>query len=455
MTSFLLNNFFLIVVMSIPLVYFYGGIRSLFELTDYKRVNKSTDYHSLLSSPFTPGISVIVPAHNEEKKIITHIKALFSIHYSTCEIIVVNDGSNDSTLERIIQEFSMDKDDYALYDYIPTQAIKGIYRSSNPIYNRLTVVDKEAGGKADALNSGINISQHPYFIGIDVNSVVNQDVLLKLIKPFLDYSHKKVIATGGVIRVSNSCKIVNGQVLQVNVPDNYWAGFQIIEFFRAFMRGRIAWSRVNGLLLTPVTLGMFNKELVIECGGYDPHVMDENMELIVRLRRYLYNKGMKHRVKYIPDSLGWMEVPVTLKSIRRQRSRWTQGCIDTLRAHHPLFFNPKYGSLGMIRYPFWFFFEWMAPLVETIACFFIFYMIVAGIMDWSIFLVFFLSIYLFSVSFSFYAILFNEYSSTDDKRFAHLHKLFLLSFIEPIIYHPLSVYWAIRGNLSYLFHLNG
>jgi cellulose synthase/poly-beta-1,6-N-acetylglucosamine synthase-like glycosyltransferase len=450
MISFIFNNLILATAIFLSFVYLLLGVISMFQLIDHRRANRNTDYSTLLSSPFAPGISVLAPAFNESRTIVDNIKALFSIHYNNFEIIVVNDGSTDNTLETIISEFELEKVDYALYASIPTQKIKGVYRSSNRAYSFLTVIDKENGGKADALNAGINISQYPYFISIDVDCVIVPDALLRLVKPFLGYSSKKVVATGGVIRIANSCKIENGQIMQVNVPEKLLGRFQVIEYLRSFLMGRMAWSKLNGLLLISGALGMFDKEVVIQCGGYNSHTVGEDMELVVRMRRYLYEHGIKHKVEYIPDPLCWTEVPTSLKGLQRQRNRWTRGNIDTLLIHRKLFFNPKYGRLGMLGHPFWFFFEWLAPLVETAGFIFMIFLILMGMVNWPLFWFLLIFVYLFSVSFSFYAVLFDEFTFHRYHRFAHLRRLFIIPFIEPIIYHPLNVYWAIRGNIAFL-----
>ena len=207
MIDFIFNNLFLGIAMLITLLYLLLGVISMFQLIEYKRAHQNTDYSALLSSPLAPGISVIAPAFNESQTIVENIKALFKLQYNNYEIIVVNDGSSDDTLEKVIREFSLEKVEYELFSAILTQPVRGVYKSQNSAYSFLMVVDKENGGKADALNAGINISRNPYFVSIDVDCVIVPDALLKLTKPFLSYSHRKMVATGGVIRIANSCKI--------------------------------------------------------------------------------------------------------------------------------------------------------------------------------------------------------------------------------------------------------
>ncbi|MTK52834.1 glycosyltransferase [Paludibacter sp.] len=450
MADIFFNNLFLVIAALIMAIYLFLGIISMFQLIEYKRANRYTDFSTLLSSPLAPGVTVIAPAYNESKTIVNNIKALFTLQYNNYEIIVVNDGSTDDTLDKIIKEFDLIETEYIAYAALPTQPVNGIYKSRNQAYSFLTVVDKQNGGKADALNAGINVSHFPYFVAIDVDCIVVPDALQKLVKPFLSHTDNKTIATGGVIRIANSCKIDNGQVLQVNVPDEYIVRFQVVEYLRAFLMGRMAWSKLNGLLIISGALGMFDKDIVVQCGGYNVNTVGEDMELVVRMRRFLYDQKIKHRVEYIPDPLCWTEVPTTQDALQRQRNRWTRGNIDTLKIHRKLLFNPKYGRLGMLGYPFWFFFEWLAPLFEAGGYVFMLFLLMTSIINWPIFLFLLLFVYLFSVSFSFYAVLFDEFTFHRYHRFAHLRKLFIIPFIEPIVYHPLNVYWAIRGNISFL-----
>lgn len=449
MANIFFNNLFLVIAALIMAIYLFLGVISMFQLIEYKRANRYTDFSAILSSPLAPGVTVIAPAYNESKTIVDNIKALFTLQYNNYEIILVNDGSIDDTLDKIIREFDLVKAEYIAYAALPTQPVNGVYKSRNQAYSFLTVVDKQNGGKADALNAGINVSHFPYFVAIDVDSIVVPDALQKLVKPFLSHTDNKTIATGGVIRIANSCKIENGQVVQVNVPDEYIARFQTIEYLRAFLMGRIAWSKLNGLLIVSGALGMFDKDIVVQCGGYNVNTVGEDMELVVRMRRFLYEQKIKHRVEYIPDPLCWTEAPTSISALSRQRNRWTRGNMDTLLMHRKLFLNPKYGKMGLLGYPFWFVFEWLAPLLEASGYLFLVYLIVVGMINWPIFIFLLVFVYLFSVSFSFYAVLFDEFTFHRYHRFEHLRKLFIIPFIEPLIYHPLNVYFAIRGNISF------
>ena len=270
-----------------------------------------------------------------------------------------------------------------------------------------------------------------------------------MIKPFLEEPHRRVIATGGVIGIANSCKIVDGQLIEIDVPSNLWARFQVIEYTRAFLMGRLAWSRLDGLLLISGALGLFDKEVAIGCGGYYTKTVGEDMELVVRMRKYMSQQNIKYKVAYVPDPLCWTEVPVTLKVLGNQRNRWTRGTIDTLFIHWNIFLNRKYGFMGMVSHPFWVFFEWLAPIVELLGI--IYFLVIAflGNPNWPFFYVMLFFVYTFSITFSTYAILYDLLAYNRYKKKRMIIKLLLTAWIEPIIFHPLVVYWALRGNFDF------
>jgi cellulose synthase/poly-beta-1,6-N-acetylglucosamine synthase-like glycosyltransferase len=409
----------------------------------------NTNYDAIISSPFAPMITVIAPAYNESLTIVENIKALLALYYPNFEIVVVNDGSKDNTLEKAIEAYELEKVTYIVDYKIPCQEIRGIYKSRKRAFNNLTVVDKFNGGKADALNSGINIAKGDYFISIDVDSIIDPYALQKMIKPFLEEPYRRVIATGGVIGIANSCKIVDGQLIEIDVPNNLWARFQVIEYNRAFLMGRLAWSRLDGLLLISGALGLFDKEVAIGCGGYYTKTVGEDMELVVRMRKHMAQQKIKYKVGYVPDPLCWTEVPVTLKVLGSQRNRWTRGTIDTLFIHWNIFLNRKYGFMGMVSHPFWVFFEWMAPIIELLGIIYFTLIAIFGSPNWPFFFVMLFFVYVFSITFSTYAILYDLLAYNRYKKKRMIVKLLLTAWIEPIIFHPMVVYWALRGNFDF------
>jgi hypothetical protein len=336
------------------------GIISVFQARKYLRRNTYTNYLKILQSPEAPGVSILAPAYNEENTISDNIRSLLSIRYANYEVIVVNDGRKYRTLLKMIDEYELEKVDFAVDYALKTKKIKAVYKAKNPTYENLTVVDKENGGKSDALNAAINVSTKDYTLNIDVDCVLEEDCLLKLMKPFLEETDKTMIVSGGVVRIANNCKVEKGRITEVNVPNRLISQFQTLEYLRSFLLGRIAWGSLDGLLLISGAMGVFLKELVVECGGYDKDTIGEDLELTVRIRRYAREQDIDYKVGFVPDPLCWTEVPESWSTLRRQRNRWTRGSIETL-AHKRLFLNPFYGKIGKISYPYWFLFEWLAP----------------------------------------------------------------------------------------------
>jgi cellulose synthase/poly-beta-1,6-N-acetylglucosamine synthase-like glycosyltransferase len=307
------------------LSYLLIAVFSIGEIRRYMRKNRFTDYRILASSVHAPSVSILAPAYNEGLTIVENVRSLLSIYYTNLEVIVINDGSKDDCLQKLIRAYDLEKLDYFVDYKIDTKPVRGVYKSRNSIHHKLLVVDKVNGGKADALNVGINISSNNYLVCIDVDCILEQDALLKMVKPFLEETTEKVIASGGVVRIANSCEIEDGRLVKVRLAEDYLPRMQILEYIRAFILGRMAWSRLNGLMLISGAFGAFDKEIAIKAGGYDHNTVGEDMELVVRMRRYMEERNLKYRVTYIPDPLCWTEAPNTFNILGRQRNRWTRG----------------------------------------------------------------------------------------------------------------------------------
>ena len=425
------------------------GIFSAIALRKYLRKNSYINYNSLVLSPLSPRISIIAPAYNESKTIIDNVRTLLSLYYNNFEVIIVNDGSTDSTFDLIRDAYDLVRVNY-YFDYrIPCERIKGVYRSKNPSYNRLTIIDKVNGGKADSLNAGINICHSDLFVSIDADSIIEPDAILKLVKPFLEEKEKKVIGAGGVIRIVNSCEIERGHIREIKIPSKLLPRLQVLEYTRAFLLGRMAWSQLDGLMLISGAMGIFDRETVIKAGGYNIKTVGEDMELVLRMRRYMAENEENYEVTYVPDPLCWTEVPSDLKSMRKQRTRWTRGLIESLRIHRKMFFNPRFGRLGMLGYPYWFFFEWMAPLIAFSGFIYTIYLIATDSLNWPFYLLLFLFVYTFAICISTWAVLFEEITFHKYKKKRDVLKLIAISLFEPFFY-PVHTYFAIVGNLEAL-----
>jgi len=446
----IIDNLILVYSVAITGSYLVLGTIAAYFLRHYMKSARATDYQKIINSPLAPEISIVAPCYNESVSIVANIRAMLNLQYNNYEVIIVNDGSTDDSLQRTIEAYELEKVSYYIDERLSTRPVRGVYRSRNKAYYNLTVVDKENGGKADALNAGLNVSDHSYVVCLDVDSIIEHDALLKLAQPFLKYQKRKLIAVGGVVHVANSCQIEKGRLIRRVVPRRFLPRIQVVEYARAFLIGRISWSHMNGLLIVSGAIGMFDREVLIGSGGYLPETVGEDMELVVRMRRHMYEQRIPHQVIYLPDPLLWTEVPSDRKTLGRQRNRWMRGTMDTLFMHRKLFFNPKYGSLGMLGYPYWFFFEWLAPIIEVLGVTYLVVMALIGFVNWPLFLSLLLFIYLFALSFSFFSILYEELTFHPYQTPRENYRLFLAAMAEPFIYHPQVVYWSIRGNISYL-----
>ena len=314
----------------------------------------------------------------------------------------------------------------------------------------MTVIDKNNGGKADSLNAGINICQSSLFVSIDADSIIEVDSILKLVKPFLEEKDRKVIGTGGVIRIVNSCDVERGHIKEIRLPRPILPRLQVLEYTRAFLLGRMAWSQLDGLMLISGAMGIFDLETVVKAGGYSTKTVGEDMELVIRMRRKMAEEGSKYEVTYIPDPLCWTEVPSDLRSMRRQRTRWTRGLVESLMTHRKIFFNKTYGRLGLLGYPYWFFFEWLSPLIAFSGFVYTIYLIVKNSLNWPFYLLLFVFVYTFAVSLSIWAILFEEITFHKYKRKRDVLNLIAASLVEPFFY-PMHTIYAVRGNLEALW----
>ncbi len=440
---------FLLYSAAVFIIYAWIGIYALGAVVRYKNENTFTDYSIIAANPNAPVFSLIAPAYNEGMTIVDNVRSLLSLYYHNLEIIIVNDGSKDDSMEKLIQAYELESVSFFVQGDIETKPIRGIYKSKNPAFKKLIVVDKENGGKADALNVGVNISSGEYIVCIDVDCILEQDAVLKLAKPFLEQTDKKVIACGGVIRLANNCKIENGKVTDVNIPKTWLGRSQALEYIRAFVLGRMAWSRASGLILISGAFGAFDRSIVLACGGYDKNTVGEDMELVVRMRRYMEEKKEPYEVVNIPDPLCWTEVPETKEILRKQRNRWMRGTMETLWKHRKLMFNPNYGKLGMISLPYWFFFEFLGPLVEFSGIIIFFIFLILGIVNWPFFIVLFALVISTGILYSIYAILVDLISRQVYTKRKDFLTLVFTAVIEPFYFHPIVVKAGVKGFVDY------
>jgi cellulose synthase/poly-beta-1,6-N-acetylglucosamine synthase-like glycosyltransferase len=433
-----------IAIFMIFVIVFYSTILfiSTFQLRREYKLDRKKTYEDYLSDYYSKPISIIVPAYNEEAGIIQSVRSLLSINYPSYEIILVNDGSKDRTIEKLIKEYEMTEIQKVIRKQVDTKPIKKIYQSK--LLPNLYLIDKDNGGKADALNVGLNFSHFPYICSIDGDSVLESDAFLKVMKPIID-SNEQVIASGGSIRIANGCQIENGNVLKIGLSSNPLVIMQVIEYLRAFLMGRVGLSKHNLLLIISGAFGVFSKSWIIRAGGYKTNTVGEDMELIVRIHRYLRENKINKRIVYVPDPVCWTEVPESLTYLRRQRSRWHRGLFESLWMHRKLTFNPKYGAIGFISLPYFWIVEFIGPIVELSGYLFILIsLFFGGIYIEFALLIFFLSC-VYGSFFSMTAVLLEEWSLRRYPKISDIIKLFLYSLTETLWYRPLTVFWRCEG----------
>lgn len=434
--------FYVLIVNSI---YFIQLVLSAFSLSDYIKKMLYSDYKKYIISDNMIPISVLVPAFNEEATIVENIQSLLSLKYPLFEIVVINDGSQDDSLRKIIAAYDLSLINKPIRYHIKTQKVRGIYRNSD--IPNLVLVDKENGGKADALNIGINISKYPIFASIDADSILEGDSLIRVIMPFIE--NKETIAVGGIIRIANGSTIVNGSIKDINLPKSKVAMFQVVEYLRAFLTGRMGWNSLNSLLIISGAFGAFRKEEVVEVGGYSVDTVGEDMELVMKLHEYMVKNKRKYNVKFLPDPVCWTQVPEKLKDLRTQRRRWQIGLIDSLLRHKKMFFNPKYGLIGVLATPYFWLFEMLGPVIELSGYIFIPICYFMGIINLRFFILFLVSSILYGIILSIGAILLEEYTFSKYPKIGQLLKLTLYGVIENFGYRQLTVLFRIEGIIKY------
>lgn len=347
---FLLINGTYLVVHTFALVFLHRNVEE----------NRLQPAYEPKTSPFTPGIAILVPAYNEAPVIVSSIRSLLNLEYPDSEIVVINDGSTDETMDRLREAFDLQKLDAPYPVDLPCEPIRGVYAAAEA---DLVVLDKENGGKADALNAGVFFTDEPLFCAVDADTVIERGALLEAVRPFLR-DPERMIATGGTVRVANGCSIRNGAVTAVGLSRSWLVGLQTMEYLRAFYAGRMGLSGLRSLLIISGAFGVFRTEPVRRIGGYSTETITEDLELVVRLHRYYTESNREYRVEFIPDAVVWTEVPESLDVLGRQRDRWYRGLLESLSLHRDMVGRRKYGTVGVFALPFFLFIEALGPLIE-------------------------------------------------------------------------------------------
>lgn len=443
------------------LIYFYATILALIYLClmvmsyyntiryKYRYTKREEEYLNEFPDA-APGISIVAPAFNEEVIIYDSVSSLLNLDYPNFEVIIVNDGSKDSTLGILIREFELEEVPYYYIYKIACKPVKRVLRSRNPLYNRLIVVDKFNGGtKADAMNAGINVAQFDYFVNTDVDCILAKDTLSKIILPVLD-SDKQVIAVGATMRMSNGCVLENGRISEFNPPNRIIPLFQETEYLRSYLVSKMGMSMINVVTNVSGGFGLFNKEIVLSAGGFDSESHAEDMDMTLRMIAYMRENKKPYRIVQCPYSLCWTEGPSTIKFLKSQRTRWGRGMIQCILDHKKFFLNKNYGRLGFVIMPYIIFFEFLAPIIEVLGLLYLLFLLITSQVNFDTFWMMVAYAYLIGLSVSIITVSYDLVLGKLYKNFWQYLKLVLFAAIEAVVYHPLVVIFTLQGYFQYL-----
>ncbi len=415
-------------------------------ISDYVRRRGMTDYGTVARSEMTMPISIVVPAYNEAPVIVETVRSLLASDFPQFEVVLVNDGSTDETLARLVQAFGLVAVDRVPRGLLGTRPVRTISVSARE--PRLVVVDKQNGGKADAINAGLCYARYPLVCSVDSDTIIDDDALVRLVRPF--QVHPETVACGGVVRIVNGSTVRGGRVVDVRTPKSLLVNMQIVEYLRAFLAGRVGWSRLGAIVVISGAFGLFRRDVVIAAGGYDPTTVGEDAELVVRLHRYCRDTGRPYRVVFVADPACWTEAPVSLRSLIRQRDRWQRGLMQTLVRHRGMIGRRRYGAVGLFALPYFVVFEALGPLFQLLgfvsvavsfACGWLSVPVAAGLLGLSV---------AYGLVLSFGALIVEEHAFRRYARWRCLLRLCLAAVLENLGYRQLDLLVRVRAYWTFL-----
>ena len=440
------NSVVLVYFLFVNTFYFVLLVSAAWGLRQHLLNTRGETRWRVLGSRVAPRISVLVPAYNEVATVSENVRSLLTLYYPNLEVVLVNDGSTDETLAVLVKEFEL-VPVHPIYRYqVKTKPVRGLYLSRT--HPNLVVVNKENGGKADALNAGLNLATGKLVCAIDADSLIEADALQRMVRPFL--ASDQVVAAGGTVRVANASVVKGGRVVEPHAPRRPLPGFQVVEYLRAFRFGRLGWNNLGDNLIISGAFGLFSRQAMIDIGGYERATVAEDFEIVVRLRRHAYDQKTPHRVIFTPDPIAWTEVPESLRVLARQRDRWHRGLAEVLWRHRRLLFNPAYGTMAMVPFPYFVFLELLAPVLEALGLAALTLALIVGAVDARFAVLFFLCAYGYGLILGVFALLLDEMSY---RRYEQVNdRLILLGWalLENCGYRQLTVFWRLKGLIKFL-----
>ncbi len=413
-----------------------------------------TEEDEIFASPLSPGVSMIVPAFNEEIHIVQSVRSMLDLRYPDLEIIVVDDGSTDETFARLKTAFDLGPvDRHLANDVAHIGEVHSVHRSlrGEPL---LVIRKANAGRRSDPINVGINAARKQ-LIGItDADSVMDEAALLHMVRPFLD-DPVRMVAVGGTIRVVNGTRVEAGRVQEPTHPQSWIARVQVLEYLRSFLLGRVAWSRLKGLLIVSGAFGVFRRDVVVKAGGLDLESLAEDAELVTRLHRDLRDADIDYRIEFVAQPVCWTETPDTAGQLRMQRRRWSRGLAEMMWSHRRMIGNPKYGRIGMVVLPYYLMFELLGAVVELTGFFAVGLSYAFGILDVQTMLLFAAAAWAYSLLVSAAAITIEEFSYHRYENWRDLGISVMASVVETVVFRPIHAFWRLEGLVAALRQADG
>ncbi|MFN8036580.1 MAG: glycosyltransferase [Acidimicrobiia bacterium] len=414
---------------------------------DHYRRRPYDGHDDIFANPLTPPVTVVVPAYNEETHIVESVRALLALKYPQLEIVVVDDGSTDETFGRLAGAFDLVEVPRVIPDLVPTLGrvlSSHVPRGGDP----LVVVRKEnTGRRSDPTNVGINAATSPLVCFIDADAILDEEALLRVVKPFVDRP-ERVVGTGGCIRAANGLTIYRGRIVETRFPRRWLERIQVVEYLRAFLLGRAGWSRLKGLLIISGAFGMFRRDLLIDIGGFDLHCIGEDAELVTRLHRYLRDRKWNYEFEFVAEPVCWTEVPPTRAALAHQRRRWSRGLAQTLWKHRSMIGNPRYGRIGLVVVPYYLVFELLSPFVELFGVVAVAAGLVFGLVNVPFAIVLFLAAVCYGVLLSLTTVVVEEFSYRRYRRWRDLAGALAAAVLENVGFRQMHAWWRWQGLLD-------
>jgi poly-beta-1,6-N-acetyl-D-glucosamine synthase len=399
------------------------------------------------ASSLTIPVSIIAPVYNESPVVAASTRSFVDIDYPEYEVIVVNDGSTDDTLEVLKREFELEPIEHFYRRRYESGPIRGLYRSRT--HPKLVVIDKVNGGKADSLNCGLNLARYRYVCGVDGDTVLSRTCLLDGMRLALSDPQRIVGVTGHIA--------ISGRPEEALVRDGGTAKldprallvFQHCDYLRSFFNNRLGWTRLNTMLCAVGAFQIWRSDVIEEIGGFSTTFTCEDIELTFRVHEHFRRQGRPYEIVALPDTVGVTEGPDTMKKLIAQRERWQRVILETVVHYRRMMFRRRYGAVGFIGVPFFVLSEVIAPIFELLALAALVASVALQTLDLEQGLLTLAALALLNGIMTSAAVLLEDRTSRAYP-LGDLARLILLGPLDLVIYRPFIVWARLKGTWRYL-----